>query len=157
MTRYIAEIVDTPSEANCCIFLSLFEALYYFNDIQIFSSTSDGSQPITKPEFERYCNEKQRHFQTLFRVFVHFKNKGWFLRSGVNYGSDFVLYDQHPSAVHAAYSVVILHQGESISLLDLQATYRLCNQVSKGLLLVQASDEIEIREVKRWISSRNQD
>lgn len=96
--------------------------------------------------------------------YLHFRRVGWFPKSGLQYGSDFVLYYCHPSTVHSEYCVV-LHphkagnalrddsaiaaqkleqdcalQSSSIetdqlaSWADVQAVTRLCGQVSKSLV-----------------------
>ena len=54
--------------------------------------------------------------------------QGWYVRSGIIYGADFVVYRRHPSCVHAEYGVSVLSAGTSLSLNDIQATYRLLHQ-----------------------------
>ena len=54
--------------------------------------------------------------------------QGWYVRSGIIYGADFVVYRRHPSRVHAEYGVSVLSARTSLSLNDIQATYRLLHQ-----------------------------
>jgi len=58
---------------------------------------------------------------------------GWFVRWGVKYRSDFVVYKAHLSTVHAEYCVVIKIQYERISFLYLQSMYSLCNQIDETI------------------------
>ena len=39
--------------------------------------------------------------------YLHFRRVGWLPKSGLQYGSDLVLYDCHPSTVHSEYCVVL--------------------------------------------------
>lgn len=60
------------------------------------------------------------------------------MRSGINYGADYVLYQRHPSRVHADFCVLVvaLHatKDAGIDWKDLQVMSRLCGQVRGGLL-----------------------
>lgn len=47
--QYIAHTLNTPSQATVCVLLSLLEALYYFEEIQIFESTPEGLKQVTRP------------------------------------------------------------------------------------------------------------
>ena len=42
-----------------------------------------------------------------FTTYLHFRKVGWLPKSGLQYGSDFVLYKNHPSLVHSEYCVII--------------------------------------------------
>ena len=44
---------------------------------------------------------------------LHFRRRGWLLRSGLQYGADFVLYQRHPSLVHSD-SCVLLQPAPSV-------------------------------------------
>lgn len=55
--------------------------------------------------------------------------QGWIVRSGLLYGADFVLYTDHPTAVHADCCVLLMPQGRELSWNDLQISNRLCTQV----------------------------
>ena len=62
--------------------------------------------------------------------------QGWIPRSGVLYGTDMVLYRNHPAAVHSEYCVVLLPvSGQKLQLRtwsDLQVCLRLVNQVGRA-------------------------
>lgn len=40
-------------------------------------------------------------------AYLHFRSRGWIVRSGFKFGSDFLLYRAAPGTVHADYSVVV--------------------------------------------------
>ena len=112
-------------------------------------------------EFEDACKEMSMNFLRLFGAYRRLKDQvlmcsmvayefclvveGWYVRSGINYGADFVLYKQHPSTIHAEFCAIVQTPNEPIDLLDLQTTYRLCNQVCIARL---QSHKLSIRWVR---------
>ncbi|KAL0043737.1 hypothetical protein WJX82_004457 [Trebouxia sp. C0006] len=91
-------------------------------------------------------------------AYYHFRSKGWIPRSGLQYGTDLVLYKQHPSLVHSTLCVIIVpmmfskecaeqsptsnpglmvggHSG-SLSWHDVEGLNRLCVRVGKRLMLL---------------------
>lgn len=97
-------------------------------------------------------------FIARYAAHAHFRNQGWLPRSGLQYGADFVLYQNHPSLVHSDFCVVLAPDpgagtsGDSAGdpeeaaltaprarlglrkWTEVQAASRLCVQVNKGLI-----------------------
>eukprot|EP00747_Dinoflagellata_sp_TGD_P151044 gnl/TRDRNA2_/TRDRNA2_177169_c0_seq1.p1 gnl/TRDRNA2_/TRDRNA2_177169_c0~~gnl/TRDRNA2_/TRDRNA2_177169_c0_seq1.p1 ORF type:complete len:333 (+),score=-17.94 gnl/TRDRNA2_/TRDRNA2_177169_c0_seq1:36-1034(+) len=50
------------------------------------------------------------HPRFLYRYLAYFnyRSKGWFVRSGLQFGSDFTLYQYHPKLVHSRFSVLVI-------------------------------------------------
>lgn len=98
--------------------------------------------------------------------------QGLYPRSGVQYGSTYVLYRQRPAICHSEFCVVVLdvaRQAEHMPWFALQIANRLASQVSKRLLLlyVGISEGVDTRSleclkqtavhevpVRRWTLSR---
>ena len=57
--------------------------------------------------FGRYPFENTASFLPRLASYVHFRNNGWLPKSGLQYGSDFVLYRNVPSLVHSDYCVIL--------------------------------------------------
>ena len=58
--------------------------------------------------------------------------QGWVVRPGTEYGSDYVLYDKHPSNSHSSYCVLTLTGSRRPAVLrwtDVEAASRVCSQV----------------------------
>ncbi|KAL0027480.1 hypothetical protein WJX77_004371 [Trebouxia sp. C0004] len=91
-------------------------------------------------------------------AYYHFRSKGWIPRSGLQYGTDLVLYKQHPSLVHSTLCVIIIPmmfsrecaersttsspelmvdgQNGTLSWHDVEGINRLCVRVGKRLMLL---------------------
>lgn len=104
------------------------------------------------------------HLLSRICSYLHFRRVGWLPKSGLQYGSDLVLYGCHPSTVHSEYCVVLhpykaanalrddsaiaaqkreqdcalqsssIETGQLASWTDVQAVTRLCGQVRKSLV-----------------------
>ena len=60
------------------------------------------------------------------------RGQGWLVRPGINYGADYVLYNDHPSAAHASFCVLALSGRKAPELLawaDVEAINRVATQV----------------------------
>lgn len=53
------------------------------------------------------CSGGVSHFVSRCAAHTHFRLAGWLPRSGLQYGSDLVLYRNHPSLVHSDFCVVL--------------------------------------------------
>eukprot|EP01112_Ceratiomyxa_fruticulosa_P014475 TRINITY_DN4145_c0_g1_i2.p1 TRINITY_DN4145_c0_g1~~TRINITY_DN4145_c0_g1_i2.p1 ORF type:complete len:385 (-),score=75.59 TRINITY_DN4145_c0_g1_i2:128-1234(-) len=54
-----------------------------------------------------FC-ETQHNFPYLYTVYHHYRTHGWTPKSGLKYGTDFVLYQQGPSVFHAQHTIVVI-------------------------------------------------
>jgi hypothetical protein len=93
----------------------------------------------------------QPGFPAAYRAYLHCRSRGWLVRSGLQYGADYVLYPRHPSLAHSTLTALVVPAtegpgGDSAAAAaaragwprwpELQALSRLCVQVNKGLLLL---------------------
>lgn len=82
-------------------------------------------------------------FETEFCVFYHYYSLGWIVKSGENYGTDFLLYEGGPLLDHARYGcIIVLSTNDPLSGMKSDMTYqalmahsRVIQSVSKELLL----------------------
>ena len=65
--------------------------------------------------FGRQVYEDTPDFVPRLASFVHFRKAGWLLKSGLQYGSDFVLYRNVPSLVHSDHCVVIQPSSDALA------------------------------------------
>jgi len=95
--------------------------------------------------------EAQPGFGPAYAAYLHCRTRGWLIRSGLQYGADYVLYPRHPSLSHSTLTALVIppkngpgsSSGAAAAARDgwpswpeLQALSRLCVQVNKGLLLL---------------------
>jgi tRNA-intron lyase len=140
-----------PHDSNGAEFLvsvrlSLEEALFMqmaHKLLEIHMQLPDGSLVDLRPDEVWSIAYRLRgaSFATSYVAYHHLRAKGFIPRSGLQYGSDYVIYRRHPSLCHseACVRIVPLREDDPIEMPpwhDLSSAARLCGQVSKGLLLL---------------------
>ncbi|XP_027083199.1 tRNA-splicing endonuclease subunit Sen2-1-like [Coffea arabica] len=122
--------------------LGLEEAFYLFYVLKCIKIVNENNCEIDSEELWMYMTSKKENFPNLFKAYSHLRMKNWVVRSGSQYGVDFVAYRHHPSLVHSEYAVIVLsdNNGETNGRLmvwsDYHCTLRLCGSVAKTLLLL---------------------
>lgn len=84
-------------------------------------------------------------FAIEYSVYLYFRSRGWIVKTGENYGTNFLLYTDGLVINHAKYAVLIMpeqdHTFESLfSYESLMTFYRVIQSVSKELLLVRVKN-----------------
>ncbi|GER42099.1 splicing endonuclease 1 [Striga asiatica] len=124
--------------------LSLEEAIYLSSILKCMKLVRENNKSANDEELWRHLMlSNKSNFPVLFKAYSHLRMKNWLVKSGSQYGVDFVAYRHHPSLVHAEYAVIVLSdEGESSknkrlnSWSDLHCTLRLCGGVVKTLLVL---------------------
>lgn len=93
-------------------------------------------------------------FPLQYKAYAALRNAGWIVRSGLNYGTDFVLYRSSPDVEHAEFAVLVMSKrDQTTTWRGLLGVNRSCVGAKKKLLVAAVdpdSDEIRILEVERW-------
>ncbi|KAJ2807679.1 tRNA splicing endonuclease subunit sen2 [Coemansia guatemalensis] len=132
--------------------LSPFEALF-LSDIGCLEvlDVSQGDKCLTHTELYHllYVCHKSDDFELKYAAYYYYRAKGWVVRSGLKFGSDFLLYGKGgPVRSHSQYSVVVrrLEQQQSSEAVDLADSWqymfglsRVCTQVRKSLIVCYVS------------------
>ncbi|XP_063072681.1 tRNA-splicing endonuclease subunit Sen2 [Engraulis encrasicolus] len=143
-------------------------------------SIYDQQEPLSIVHLWEIFREVQPNFEATYAVYHYFRSKGWVPKTGVKYGSDFMLYRKGPPFYHASYSVVVEKVDEGcrgatlrpFTWRSLAALSRITGNVNKELMLCYVimpsnlSEEMlsspecirdfKVQEVllSRWVSSR---
>ncbi|XP_012688129.2 tRNA-splicing endonuclease subunit Sen2 [Clupea harengus] len=159
--------------------LSLEEAFFLVYALGCLS-IYDHEEPLSVLQVWEMCRSMQPNFETTYVAYHYFRSKGWVPKTGVKYGSDFMLYRKGPPFYHASYSVVVERVDESFkgatlrpfSWRSLAALSRVTGNVSKELMLCYVIIPLDMNEemlcspecikrmkvqemiLSRWISSR---
>ncbi|XP_018472501.1 tRNA-splicing endonuclease subunit Sen2-2 isoform X1 [Raphanus sativus] len=121
--------------------LSFEEAFYLLYILKCIKLTLQGRCLENEVEIWMYMRSKRPNFPVFFKAYLHLRSKNWVLRSGLQYGVDFVAYRHHPSLVHSEYSVLV-QSGDSDRLRvwsDVHCAVRLSGSVAKTLLTLHVS------------------
>ncbi|XP_021773869.1 tRNA-splicing endonuclease subunit Sen2-1-like [Chenopodium quinoa] len=137
-----------------------------------------GGDGVVKPyeNLWHFMISKVEKFPEYFKAYAHLRMKNWLVRSGSQYGVDYVAYRHHPALVHSDYAVLVLSEINGISSgrlklwSDLYGTIRLCGGVAKTLLVLHVlgiskdnspvcleNYEIEPRIISRWIPEKTRE
>ena len=127
--------------------------------------------PQNDQELGHYMKSKKETFLCFYKAHSLLKMKNWVVRSGAQYGADFVVHRYHPSRVHSEYGVLVLSDGDDKDLngrlrvwSDVHCTTRLLGSVTKILLVLYvnkndnnnesplclANYTVEERTITRW-------
>lgn len=119
---------------NDILELSLFEALYLYERGMINIIDTEGKE-ISIEELRKICIDRIPDFVELYEVYKDFRNKGFIVRSGMKFGSDFSLYRTAPGIEHAPYLVGVYRKGQEIDPVELIRAGRLSHSVRKKFII----------------------
>jgi len=157
--------------------LGLEEAFYLSHALRCLNIVGNDGTVKGDAELWDYMSSKVEMFPELYKAYSHLRMKNWVVRSGSQYGVDYVAYRHHPALVHSEYAVLVLSDRNANSNArlrlwsDLYCTIRLAGGVAKTLLVlhVQANGnetdsptclknfEIEERTIRRWIPEQSRE
>lgn len=155
-------LILTPCEAFYLITSNAIKVLNLNNEV------------VSSEELWRIWTAYNAIFPHLYKVYKHFRDKGYVVRSGLTYGGDFVLYTGDPNTGHAPYVVRVVCGAQSSyppQWNDINSVRRVSESVAKELIMafvsfsglsgcnVTACDSATVRTVllKRWIPSRDRE
>ncbi|OMO77242.1 tRNA-splicing endonuclease [Corchorus olitorius] len=150
--------------------LDMEEAFYLCFSLKCLKVVSKDGCTKSDEELWEYMKSKKEVFPISYKAYSHLRNKNWVVRSGLQYGVDFVAYHHHPALVHSEYAVLALSEGENDLngrlrvWSDVHCTVRLCGSVAKTLLILNVNNDgqgaispsclehytVEERTITRW-------
>ncbi|XP_023749209.1 tRNA-splicing endonuclease subunit Sen2-2 [Lactuca sativa] len=137
--------------------LTLEEAFYLSFSLNCIKIVTGDNIIKTNNELWDYMISKRESFPDFFKAYSHLRAKNWVVRSGCQYGVDFVAYRHHPSLVHSEYGVLVFSDRNRNGIGDLnrnrnwndrlrvwsdfQCTLRLSGSVAKTLLILYVKNK----------------
>lgn len=81
-----------------------------------------------------------------YLVYRDLRDRGYIIKTGFKYGSDFRLYDRgrNPGKGHSDYLVKIVFKDHCINVLDFSSYVRVAHGVNKNLLLAVVDEDFDI-------------
>ncbi len=135
------------------IYLSFFEA-YYLMKKSILEIYNVKGNMLKDDEFLRIARRNISNFFIKYRVFRDLRNKGYIVKSGLKFGSDFRVYDKGklPGQEHAKWLVYCITENDKVPAHEFASKNRVANTTKKKILLAIADDEgsITYYEIK-WL------
>ncbi|OVA03464.1 tRNA intron endonuclease [Macleaya cordata] len=152
--------------------ISLEEAFYLCHSLKCLKILDENKCAKNGNELWECMKSKKKTFPEFYVAYSNLKKKNWVVRSGSQYGVDFVAYRHHPSLVHSEYAVLVRSEcdgdyDKNFRLRvwsDFQCTVRLCGSVAKTLLVLNINTNgcnevslshldhcsVEERTITRW-------
>ena len=129
------------------LFLELSEAFFLSYSLGCLI-VSDGQTELSLLQQWRRFTSLQPDFPVLYRVYHHYRSRGWVVRPGHTLGNDWVLYKGSPALSHSTYGVrvemvdrregrVIKDVVKALSWSDILGASRVMGPVKKDLLLAR--------------------
>jgi tRNA-intron endonuclease len=122
--------------------LSLIEAAFLLEKgkINIFSNEKE----YTLNEFITLLKEKGLYIK--YSVFRDLRNRGYIVKTGYKYGTEFRLYGRgkSPGDGHSEYVVRIISENYDLNIMDFSSYVRVAHGVNKKLMLAVVDEEGDI-------------
>jgi len=131
------------TEFSAPLELGLIEAIY-LTENGLLSVYSTKGKRIDLECLRKYALSIIPRFSELYVVYKDLRDKGYIVRSGLKYGSDFVVYEKGPGLEHAPYLVHVVRAYDQIDPLEIVREGRLGHSVRKDfvLALVYPGDKV---------------
>ncbi|XP_027352972.1 tRNA-splicing endonuclease subunit Sen2-1-like [Abrus precatorius] len=123
--------------------LSFEEAFYLIYSLKCLKINGSDTSSQNNKELWHYMKCKKETFPCFYKAYSHLRMKNWVVRSGGQYGVDFIVYRHHPTRVHSEYGVLVMCDEDDKDLngrlrvwSDVHCTTRLLGSVAKILLVI---------------------
>ncbi len=125
--------------------LSLMEAFYLQEKGKIkILDKKNQNKVISLDEMRELIQDKDLIYR--YMVYRDLRNRGYIVKTGFKYGSEFRLYERgkSPGDGHSDFVVKVVTENQDISVLDFSSYVRVAHGVNKKLLLAVVDDEQDI-------------
>ncbi|NYT18306.1 MAG: tRNA-intron lyase [Methanobacteriales archaeon] len=122
--------------------LPLIEALFLVEKDKL--TLSFKGRELSREEFTDLIQDKGLF--TKYLVFKDLRNRGYIVKTGFKYGSEFRLYERgrSPGNGHSDFLVKVLTEDQQITINDFSSYVRVAHGVNKKLMLAVVDDEQDI-------------
>ena len=125
--------------------LSIIEAFYLMEKGRLDIYENSESDKKLELNYIRNIIKKNSGYAK-YLVYRDLKDRGYIIKTGFKYGSEFRLYERgmSPGVGHSDYLVKIIHENYDVNALDFASYVRVSHGVKKSLLLSVVDDEEDI-------------
>lgn len=114
------------------------EAVYLSSELCVLHIFAIGETQKSDPDvvWKKFCDCYGIRFVRRYAVYRYFRRLGWVVRSGLQYGVDFMLYCDGPEYYHSSAAIRIVSGSSRDSVLCFAALNRELNNMKKALIEV---------------------
>lgn len=148
------------------------EVFFLCHALRCIAVETENKKRMGEGDLWDLLNSISEPFPEMYKAYEHLRFKNWVVRSGKQYGADFVAYRHHPALVHSEFAVTVVPEGKAFGTRcgslqvwsDLLCKLRASGSVAKTLLVLTISAEnkcgssdclekmiVHERTITRWI------
>jgi tRNA-intron endonuclease len=127
-------VFDKPLE------LSLIECAYLTKEGRIEVQKKNRKKPLSLSEILKLGQKTSDEFNDRFVVYSDLREKGYVVRPGLKFGTDFAVYEEGPGKDHAPLLVHVIPQRKGVVPLDIVRAGRLATSVKKKFMIATVKE-----------------
>lgn len=124
--------------------LSLIECAYLIQEGYLVVHDPQNDVELSKDDVIQRGRALAEDFIDRLKVYTHLRKRGYILRPGLKFGTDFAVYEKGPGKDHAPLLVHVIPQRTGIVPLDIVRAGRLATSVRKKFIIATVKDDGEI-------------
>ncbi|MFO7835639.1 MAG: tRNA-intron lyase [Candidatus Thorarchaeota archaeon] len=124
--------------------LSLLESIYLSEEGILVIKNAENERILEKTELIQIGLEKTPDFKVRYRVYSELRKRGYVVRPGLKFGTDFAVYEEGPGEDHAPFMVHVIPQKKGVDPLDIVRASRLATSVRKKFIIATVEDRGDI-------------
>jgi tRNA-intron endonuclease len=133
-----SSVFDKPLE------LSLIECVYLTQQKRLNVWRRDGDEPLSVDDLLHIGLEWSDEFNDRFIVYSQLRERGYVVRPGLKFGTDFAVYEHGPGKDHAPFLVHVIPQRKGVVPLDIVRAGRLATSVRKKFIIATVKENGEV-------------
>ncbi|MHA2351629.1 MAG: tRNA-intron lyase [Candidatus Thorarchaeota archaeon] len=131
-------VFDKPLE------LSLIECVYLTQQKRLAVRRHDDDAVLSVKDLLQLGSEWSDEFKDRFIVYSQLRERGYVVRPGLKFGTDFAVYERGPGKDHAPFLVHVIPQRKGVVPLDIVRAGRLATSVRKKFIIATVKENGEI-------------
>jgi len=165
-------------EGEFVLELALEEAVFLCFALGCLVVSDSNGKSMTPSELFDYACAKMDKFIARYAVYHYLRSRGWVVKSGLQYGSDYLVYKKGPPFYHASFVAIAVDKdgGQSLSWMDVTTLQRVAAAAGKQVLIcyvygsgnvvgnngktrLDCLSSLKVEEVlfRRWIASEERE
>jgi tRNA-intron endonuclease len=124
--------------------LSLLECAYLIDAGLLTVHESKKSKPLSRKDIIKLGSKQSEDFADRLTVYTELRQRGYILRPGLKFGTDFAVYEHGPGKDHAPLLVHVIPQRKGVVPLDIVRAGRLATSVRKKFIIATVKESGEI-------------
>lgn len=121
-------------------FLQLQPEEVFFLAFTLNAVSVSGEKEFSLEELFQVCCESDPKFVQHYAVYHHFRSMGWCVRSGIKFGTDYLLYKRGPPFIHAEHAVMCMTDNCEYDWFEMSSIGRVIGTVKKNLVLAYTEE-----------------